>query len=64
VQAGPFDQAVKTAVALGHDTDTTAGVTGGIVGIRDGMDAIPKRWRMRLRGQELVEPLVTLLQAV
>jgi ADP-ribosyl-[dinitrogen reductase] hydrolase len=64
VQAGPFEQAVKTAVSLGHDTDTTACVTGGIAGIRDGMDAIPQRWRTRLRGQELVEPLLMRLKAV
>ena len=32
VAAGPYETAVKTAVGLGDDTDTTACVTGGIAG--------------------------------
>jgi ADP-ribosylglycohydrolase len=57
VQAGSYEQVVKAAVALGHDTDTTACVAGGIAGIRDGVGAIPRRWREQLAGRELVEPL-------
>lgn len=57
VAAGPYEQAVRAAVALGHDTDTTACVAGGIAGIRDGLAAIPPRWRDALRGQELLAPL-------
>jgi ADP-ribosyl-[dinitrogen reductase] hydrolase len=49
---------VKAAIALGDDTDTTACITGGIAGIRDGVEAIPSRWLDVLRGQELVVPLV------
>jgi ADP-ribosylglycohydrolase len=45
VAAGPFEVASRAAVALGEDTDTTAAVTGGIAGLRDGVGAIPKRWR-------------------
>jgi ADP-ribosylglycohydrolase len=55
--AGGYEQVVKAAVALGHDTDTTACVAGGIAGLRDGLGAIPERWRTRLRGQELLAPL-------
>lgn len=58
VQAGTYEQVVKAAISLGHDTDTTACVAGGIAGIRDGITAIPERWRTNLRGQELVEPLM------
>lgn len=58
VQTGTYEQVVKAAVSLGHDTDTTACVAGGIVGIRDGVTAIPKHWREQLRGRELVEPLL------
>ena len=61
VEAGPFPVAVKAAVALGHDTDTTACVAGGIAGIRDGLGAIPDRWRSSLRGREIVEPLLARL---
>lgn len=58
VRAGSYEQVVKAAIGLGHDTDTTACVAGGIAGIRDGVGAIPERWRGGLRGQGLVVPLV------
>jgi ADP-ribosyl-[dinitrogen reductase] hydrolase len=63
VAAGSYEQVVKAAVALGHDTDTTACVAGGIAGIRDGVGAIPERWLNQLRGKELVEPLLQRLLA-
>ena len=58
VQAGDYEAVVKAAVSLGHDTDTTACVAGGIAGIRDGVQAIPQRWQAQLRGQEIVQPLL------
>jgi ADP-ribosylglycohydrolase len=58
VAAGPYEMVVKTAVSLGDDTDTTACVAGGIAGIRDGVEAIPERWRRKLRGRELYAPLL------
>ena len=63
VAAGPYERAVKAAVALGDDTDTTAAVAGGIAGLRDGLHAIPERWRTALRGQELVRPMLEQLLA-
>lgn len=56
--AGSYEQVVKTAVALGNDTDTTACVVGGLAGLRDGVGAIPDRWQQQLRGKELLEPLL------
>jgi ADP-ribosylglycohydrolase len=64
VAAGPYETAVRAAVALGHDTDTTAAVAGGIAGLRDGAPAIPRRWRDRLRGRDLSWPLVEALCGV
>jgi ADP-ribosylglycohydrolase len=58
VEAGDYEEAVKKAIALGHDTDTTACVAGGIAGMRDGVGVIPERWLSALRGRELVEPLL------
>ena len=58
MQQSTFEGVVKSAIVLGHDTDTTACVAGGIAGIRDGIDAIPQRWRDGLRGGELLEPLL------
>ena len=61
VESGPYELAIKTAIALGWDTDTTACVTGGIAGIRDGVNAIPQRWRQGLRGKEIAAPLLARL---
>lgn len=60
-EGGSVEVTLKRAVALGHDTDTTACVVGGIVGARDGASAIPERWRTALRGQEILEPLLEAL---
>lgn len=57
-QQGTYEAVVKSAIALGHDTDTTACVAGGIAGMRDGVAAIPARWRQALRGKEMLEPLL------
>jgi ADP-ribosyl-[dinitrogen reductase] hydrolase len=62
-QGKDFEQVVKSAIALGNDTDTTAAVAGGIAGLRYGADGIPDRWRTALRGQEAVEPLLKKLLA-
>ncbi len=52
-----YEDAVRAAIALGHDTDTTACVVGGIAGLRYGVASIPTRWRDELRGQEILAPL-------
>lgn len=57
-----FDAVVRSAIALGHDTDTTACIVGGLAGIRDGMHGIPAAWRRHLRGKPLVRPLVAQLK--
>jgi ADP-ribosylglycohydrolase len=54
VEQGSYETVARAAIGLGHDTDTTAAVAGGIAGIRDGIAAIPSRWRTGLRGQEEV----------
>jgi ADP-ribosyl-[dinitrogen reductase] hydrolase len=58
VAQGPFETAVKKAVSLGGDTDATACVAGGVAGLRDGVNAIPRRWRDALRGGDLLQPLL------
>ncbi len=52
-----YETAVRAAIALGHDTDTTACVAGGIAGLRYGVTSIPARWRDALRGQEILTSL-------
>lgn len=58
-----YEGVVRAAVALGHDTDTTACVAGGVAGLRDGVEGIPSDWLAALRGKELVEPLLVRLRA-
>jgi ADP-ribosyl-[dinitrogen reductase] hydrolase len=65
ISQGAYELAVKSAVALGNDTDTTACLAGGVAGLRDGIEAIPARWRQQLAGREIYEPLLDqLLQSV
>ena len=59
--AGDYAEAVRRAIALGNDTDTTAAVAGGIAGIRFGLLGIPAIWRERLRGKEILADLQTAL---
>lgn len=58
VEVGGYEDVVRAAIRLGNDTDTTACVAGGIAGLRDGVGAIPERWKTGLRGRELYEPLL------
>jgi len=58
VEEDSFEDAVRTAILFGHDTDTTAAVAGGLAGIKYGVDGIPVRWLQQLRGFDLVEPLI------
>ena len=52
-----YERAVQRAISLGDDTDTTAAVAGGLVGIREGFRGIPARWLAALAGHQIVEPL-------
>ena len=52
-----YKDAVLKAVNLGHDTDTTAAVTGGLAGLLYGFDGIPKEWVRQLAKREEIEEL-------
>ena len=55
--AANYEDAVKRAIMLGDDTDTTACVTGGLAGISFGFHNIPNRWRSALKGTADVDIL-------
>lgn len=57
--AACYEEAVKRAVMLGDDTDTTACITGGLAGIHFGFRSIPSRWYEALRGKADVAALRT-----
>lgn len=58
LEAGNYEDVVRAAIRLGNDTDTTAAIAGGLAGLRDGIDAIPERWRNGLRDTVQFKPLV------
>lgn len=60
-ESGSYESVVKAAISLGQDTDTTACVAGGIAGLRDGEQAIPRKWMKRLRGKEIAQPILDAL---
>jgi ADP-ribosyl-[dinitrogen reductase] hydrolase len=62
--AGDYETAMKAAIAIGDDTDTTAAIAGGVAGGAGGLAAIPTRWLDALRERrETVEPLLADLLA-
>jgi len=47
-----FEDVVVDVVRTGNDTDTNGAVAGGLVGVRDGVGAIPERWLEKLQFRE------------
>jgi ADP-ribosyl-[dinitrogen reductase] hydrolase len=47
-----FRDAVLSAVNLGHDTDTTAAITGGLAAVYHRIEGIPKEWLASLARRE------------
>lgn len=62
--AANYEDAVKHAIMLGNDTDTTACVTGGLAGILFGFSSIPKRWFDSLKDREKADNLFSKLQSI
>lgn len=44
-----FEDVLVDVVRIGKDTDTNAAIAGGLLGARDGVEAIPLRWREKLQ---------------
>lgn len=56
-----YEEIIKRAIALGNDTDTTACIAGGIAGIRHGVAGIPARWLKIIRGNEIIQSVLSRL---
>jgi ADP-ribosylglycohydrolase len=48
----PLRDVVVDIVRLGNDTDTNGAIAGGLLGVRDGAEAIPFEWRTKLQFAE------------
>lgn len=62
LQSRPLEEVLVDVANLGGDADTTAAVAGGLLGVRNGVDAIPPRWLEQLEyRQQLLElaPVLT-----
>jgi len=57
-----YQEAVLKAVNLGHDTDTTGAVTGGIAALLYGHDTIPAEWLEVLKRKDDIENLAERLR--
>jgi ADP-ribosylglycohydrolase len=55
--------AVRAAVSLGHDTDTTAAIAGGLAGALYGLRGIPDAWLRGMRGGDVAGPVINRLAA-
>ena len=54
-EARPFEQGLRSVVALGGDTDTNAAVAGALLGALHGTDALPAPWLDRLAEHDAIE---------
>ena len=52
-----YRECVLKAVTLGHDTDTTAAIAGGLAGIYYGYENIPEEWKKSIIRREWIEGL-------
>ena len=56
-----YKDAVLKAVNLGHDTDTTGAVTGGLAGLTYGFENIPSKWVLQLARRDDIDDLANKL---
>ena len=50
-----YRDCVLKAVNLGSDTDTTAAVAGGLVGIMYGLEGIPDEWLSKMKSMDMID---------
>ena len=61
----PLEEVVIDIVRVGGDTDTNAAIAAGLLGARDGADAVPRRWVDRLQfGHDFSEIAKVILETI
>lgn len=56
-----LEDVIVDVVAIGRDTDTNAAIAGGLLGARDGEEAVPARWKEKLQFGKEFREIVMLL---
>lgn len=56
-----FESVIVDVVSLGGDTDTNGAIAGGLLGARDGIESIPKRWLDKLQFRNEFQEIATSL---
>lgn len=59
-----YKSCVLKAVNLGRDTDTVAGVAGGLAGALYGIDSIPEKWLNTIKRKDYIEEMCEEASAV
>ncbi|KAF2727366.1 ADP-ribosylglycohydrolase family protein [Polyplosphaeria fusca] len=59
LDARSLEDVLVDVVRVGGDTDTNAAIAGGLLGARDGIEAIPQRWLSKLQFGREFEQLAT-----
>lgn len=54
LNAEDYNTTILKAVNLGHDTDTVAAITGGLLGIYYGIDNIKSEWKQTLKRYDYI----------
>lgn len=57
IHENDFERGVILAINHSGDSDSTGSVTGNILGLINGYDRIPLRWKEKLRGEEIVRQM-------
>ncbi|KAL2105711.1 hypothetical protein VUR80DRAFT_7008 [Thermomyces stellatus] len=61
LDARSLEDVLVDVVGIGGDTDTNAAIAGGLLGARDGEEAVPARWKEKLQfGEEFREIAILL----
>ncbi|MCK9904675.1 hypothetical protein CC117_23650 [Parafrankia colletiae] len=63
-QSAPLGDLLVAVVNRGDDADTTGAITGGLLGARDGADAVPDRWVRTLEYAPEIDVLAPALLAL
>ena len=49
-----YHDMILTAINLGGDTDTIAGIAGGLAAVRGGLTSLPREWQDELQGRQVI----------